>query len=51
MAPDETDRRGALSRERPCPSCGHGFHVLRCDADLLPGVTCPCRCPVPGVHT
>lgn len=40
-----------LSREMPCPSCLHGFHHLRCEADLGSGVLCPCRgVLVPGVY-
>lgn len=35
-APDEQDRRGALSHDPPCPWCGHGAHRYlpcgdRCD--------------------
>lgn len=48
-APDDKDRRGALSREMPCPSCSHTVHgLLHCGADLADGVICPCRCPIPG---
>lgn len=38
-----------LSHDRPCASCGHDAHLLRCGADLADDVTCPCRCPVPGL--
>lgn len=42
---------GGLSHDRPCCYCGHAVHVLRCGAEVVDGVFCPCRdVPVPGAH-
>lgn len=41
---------GALSHDRVCPFCGHSAHWSRCNDDVIDGVLCPCRCPIPGIY-
>lgn len=40
-----------LSRRMECTWCGHEEHLLRCEAQIIPGVFCRCRdVPVPGIY-
>ena len=50
MGAPEDIRFGALSHERPCDICGHGWHWSHCGDDIGEGVPCPCHCPVPGIY-
>ncbi|MDF1603410.1 hypothetical protein [Nocardioides sp. YIM 152315] len=45
------EHTGTLSRLMPCDRCQHDEHVMRCDAEVIPGVLCRCRdVPVPGLY-
>lgn len=49
--PRPTEHTSLLGRIMPCCACAHDEHVLRCDAEIVPGVTCRCRdVAVPGFY-
>ncbi len=51
MDAQPSEHTSPIGRDMPCPNCTHGEHVLRCDAELVPGVLCRCRdVAVPGIY-